>query len=24
MLFSGSGFTLGFMGTGVSFRNPKQ
>lgn len=24
MLFSGSGFTLGFLGTGVSYRNPKQ
>ncbi len=23
-LFSGSGFTLGFLGTGVSFKNPKQ
>jgi polysaccharide export outer membrane protein len=23
-LFSGSGFTLGFMGTGVSFTNPKK
>ncbi len=23
-LFSGAGFTLGFMGTGVSFRNPEQ
>lgn len=24
MLFSGSGFTLGFLGTGVSYRSPKQ
>ena len=24
LLFSGSGFTLGFMGTGVSFSNPKK
>ena len=22
--FSGTGFTLGFMGTGINFRNPEQ